>query len=158
MTRTLTLDALVCGGRLSRMRRKVGSVCVSDLTSGWSNPPPYLKIVPVTCIYIVSHSPSLQSTTVRLKDMQRNMSSVAYEPVATTEETSPLPPTRPRKYRVVAVALLLSILILASFKFYKSGNWALPSGVSPISPPTTPSQSDNKTDQIVMPHGKYSVG
>lgn len=87
------------------------------------------------------------------------MSSATYEPVATTEETSPLPPTRFRKYRAVAVVLLLSILILASF--YKFGNWVtvVPSGV-PVAPrpPTIPSQSDNKTEQIVMPHGKYSVG
>jgi hypothetical protein len=83
------------------------------------------------------------------------MSSATYEPVATTEETSSLPPTRFRKYRVVAVVLLLSILILASF--YKFGNWVtvVPSGV-PVAP--RPPQSDNKTEQIVMPHGKYSVG
>lgn len=87
------------------------------------------------------------------------MSSATYEPVATTEETSSLPPTRFRKYRVVAVALLLSILILASF--YKLGNWVVPShGGAPVAsrPQTTPSQSENKTEQIVMPHGKYSVG
>ena len=82
------------------------------------------------------------------------MSSAAYELVATTEETSSLPPTRPRKYRVFAAVLFLSILILASF--YKLGNWILPSGVLRL--PPTPSQSDNKTEQIVMPHGKYSVG
>jgi hypothetical protein len=85
------------------------------------------------------------------------MSSATYEPVATTEEISSPPPTRFRKYRVVAVVLLLSILILASF--YKFGNWVVPSGVPVASrPPTTPSQSDNKTEQIAMPHGKYSVG
>lgn len=85
------------------------------------------------------------------------MSSATYEPVATTEETSSLPPTHFRKYRVVAVVLLLSILILASF--YKLGNWVAPSGAPVASrPPTIPSQSDNKTEQIVMPHGKYSVG
>ena len=84
------------------------------------------------------------------------MSSAAYEPVATTEETSSLPPTRSSKYRIVAV-VLLSTIILASF--YKLGNWVVPSGVPiPSRPPTTPSQSDNKTEQIVMPHGKYSVG
>ncbi len=85
------------------------------------------------------------------------MSSATYEPVATTEETSSSPPVRSRKYRVVAVVLLLSILALASL--YKFGNWVLPSG-APVGtrPPTTPPQSDNKTDQIVMPHGKYSVG
>jgi hypothetical protein len=85
------------------------------------------------------------------------MSSAAYEPVATTEETSSLPPTRFRKYRVAAVVLVLGTLILASF--YQLGNWVVPSGVPVASrPPTTPSQSDNKTEQIVMPHGKYSVG
>ncbi len=85
------------------------------------------------------------------------MSSAAYEPVATTEETSSSPPTRSRKFRVVAVVLLLSILALASF--YQLGNWVVPSG-APFGPrpSTTPSQSDNKTEQIVMPHGKYSVG
>ena len=88
------------------------------------------------------------------------MSSATYEPVATTEETSSLPPTRFRKYRVIAVVLVLSILILASFyKLGNWGNWVVPSGVPVASrPPTTPSQSDNKTEQIVMPHGKYSVG
>jgi hypothetical protein len=87
------------------------------------------------------------------------MSSATYEPVATTEETSTLPTTRFPKYRVAAVVLLLSFLILASF--YKSGNWVVPtrSGAPVASrPPTTPSHSDNKTEQIVMPHGKYSVG
>jgi hypothetical protein len=81
------------------------------------------------------------------------MSSAAYEPVATTEETSSLPPTRSSKYRIVAV-VLLSITILASF--YKLGNWVAPSGVPTASLP--PSQGDNKTEQIIMPHGKYSVG
>jgi len=85
------------------------------------------------------------------------MSSATYEPVATTEETSSLPTTRFRKYRVVAVVLLLSTVILATF--YKLGNWVLPSGAPVASrPPTTPLQSDNKTEPLVMPHGKYSVG
>jgi len=87
------------------------------------------------------------------------MSSATYEPVASTEvteETSSLPPTRFRRYRVLAV-VLLSIVLLASF--YKLGNWDAPSGAPVASrPPTTPSQSDNKTEQVVMPHGKYSVG
>lgn len=85
------------------------------------------------------------------------MSSAAYEPVATTEETSSSPPTRSRKYRVVAV-VVLSILILAPlYLYYKLGPWVYnPSPQTVASrPPTTPPQSDNKT---VMPHGKYSVG
>ena len=86
------------------------------------------------------------------------MSSAAYEPVATTEETPSIPPTRSRKYRVVAV-VLLSTLILILASFYKLGNWVVPSGAPVASrPTTTPSQSDNKTEKVIMPHGKYSVG
>jgi hypothetical protein len=89
--------------------------------------------------------------------------SVGYELVATTEESSLPPPTRSRKYRVVAVVLFVSVLVgLAS---YKSGIWVWvrpnPSAVS-----TTPSESDIEEQnyktgtetQAAMPHGKYSVG
>jgi hypothetical protein len=99
------------------------------------------------------------------------MSSAVYEPVATTEELSSTSPTRPRKYWVTAVVLFVGLLVgLASF--YKFGIWNLPSARVEPSRPTpsntlaTPSQSDikeqnNKTGtetQVVMPHGKYSVG
>jgi len=98
------------------------------------------------------------------------MSSAAYEPVATTEGETLPPPTRPRKYRVIAIALLVSFLgVVAS---YKSGIWSLPSAQVTSQPPTpspsltTPSTSDteeknNKTGtetSTTMPRGKYSVG
>jgi hypothetical protein len=98
------------------------------------------------------------------------MSSAVYEPVATTEEPSSTSPTRPRKYRLTAIVLFVGLLVgLASFRF---GIWNLPSARVEPSRPTpsntliTPSQSDikeqnNKTGtetQVVMPHGKYSVG
>jgi hypothetical protein len=87
------------------------------------------------------------------------MSSAGYEPVATTEEPSP---SRPRKYRVIVV--FVSLLVgLASF--YQFGIWILPSArvesrPSPSSTLTTPSQKElnNTETQVVMHHGKYSVG
>ncbi|KAI0302660.1 glycoside hydrolase [Russula brevipes] len=96
------------------------------------------------------------------------MSSAAYEPLATTEETPSSPPTRSRKYRVIALVLVASVLCLAAF--YKLGIWVLPSAQVDSRPtpstPTTPSQSDTEEKnnkpgtetQVVMPHGKYSVG
>jgi len=89
------------------------------------------------------------------------MSSAGYEPVATTEEPYPF---RPRKYRVIAIVVFVSLLVgLASF--YQFGIWILPSArvesrPSPSST-STPSQEEpnNNTEiQVVMPHGKYSVG
>jgi hypothetical protein len=84
------------------------------------------------------------------------MSSAAYEPVATTETSSSHSRSRSRSPLVVLV-LLLGVFALAAF--YKLGILVVPSAPVASRPPITPSQSDNKTEtQIVMPHGKYSVG
>lgn len=86
------------------------------------------------------------------------MSSAAYEPVATTEETASSFPTRSRKYRVIAaVVLVLSVLGLASL--YKSGIWAVPS--ARVGTPSDTEEKNNNTGketQTIMSHGKYSVG
>lgn len=87
-----------------------------------------------------------------------------YEPVATTEESSFPSPTRSRKYRVIAAAVLF-VSVLVGLASYKSGIWVRPNP-SAVSTTTTPSESDieeqnNKTGtetQAAMPHGKYSVG
>jgi cytochrome c-type biogenesis protein CcmH/NrfG len=86
------------------------------------------------------------------------MSPAAYEPVATTEETSSSSPARSRS-RFVAVVLVLLLSVFALASFYKLGIWNVPATPLASRPPTTPPQSENKTEtQIVMPHGKYSVG
>lgn len=88
------------------------------------------------------------------------MSSAGYEPVATTEEPSSTSPFHPRKYRVIAVVVFVSLLVgLASL--YQFGIWILPSARVESRPsPSTPSQEPNNDTetQVVMPHGKYSVG
>ena len=92
------------------------------------------------------------------------MSSARYEPVATTEEPEPSSTSlRPRKYRVIAVVVLVSLLVgLASF--YKFGIWILPSAQVESRPSpsgtslTTPNNKTGTGTQVVMPHGKYSVG
>jgi len=79
------------------------------------------------------------------------MSLAAYEPVATTEETSSSSRSRSR---IVALVLLLSVFTLAAFKL---GIWVVPTRSAPVAS-RPPSQSDKTETQIVMPHGKYSVG
>lgn len=111
----------------------------------------------------------LKRPVVHSKSNHMSQASAGYEPVATTEDSSPPSPARSRKYRVIAVVLFVGILVgLAS---YKSGIWFVPSArvgsrPNPSAALTTPSESDNEEQnnktgtetQAAMPHGKYSVG
>jgi cytochrome c-type biogenesis protein CcmH/NrfG len=75
------------------------------------------------------------------------MSPAAYEPVATTEETSSSSssPARSRsRFVAVVLVLLLSVFTLASF--YKLGIWNVPTAPLASGPPTTPSERQQNRD------------